>query len=606
MRVKISVPALLIAFVVVCRPACAQSANDVANIFGGLMQSVIARTAQAEWQKLPPGDADCIDRALRQQGWSLDSAIRQGILPSDARVSAARVSCRSQLPQQQPAAVQTQGYPQYVVDGLYLGGRVQFGSPSYLEYGCRPSEQFAGFTFCQKQRLERERRGNFASSYSLLHAADGTAVYVNRALEPAFFSGDEAKADIERLSKRLGNPNVIAMPRQSDVPFGMIASWGGVVLEPLDGASLKSLADGRELRVGFMIDHIGNLRKSARLGMPVYRLRGGPGFVWAASWNAYGVGSLQFLAINASAFDSGNPVSGGQPVAAAKPESPTEEDVRKAAADNAAAEKAEADRVAAQKAAAEKAAADRLAAEKEAAERAEAARLAAEKAAAERAEAARIAAEKAAAERAAAEKAAAEKAAKEAEIELARKAELRQKGLAYATASGTRWTIVRKLNEMTDRTDVAVESVQQNEEGVVAEVRGSCRNGEVSFSGLVVDTKGKPSISIPGRTPFGNDTGSGVSVLYRVNDAEPYNTFVPELEFSNKFQLAVFASPAGKSETVENTNRLLLSMLGVVRIFLKAADTWRVMVELKTTAGPIIVKIPIFDGNIQELFQACR
>jgi uncharacterized protein len=196
-------------------------------------------------------------------------------------------------------------HPEYVVDGLALGNRVAFESASYREYQCRPSDQFAGFFFCQKRRPMQGPRGSYISSNTILHSADGTAVYINRYLEPAFFDGDEAKTDVEGRSKKFGRPaGIIPMPASSDIPNGMIVYWGNVVLEPLDAATITALANGNSVRVGFMVDHIGNLRRSASLGLPIYRLRGGPGYVWAASWNDSGVGTLQFLTIDASRFGS--------------------------------------------------------------------------------------------------------------------------------------------------------------------------------------------------------------------------------------------------------------------------------------------------------------
>jgi len=36
------------------------------------------------------------------------------------------------------------------------------------------------------------------------------------------------------------------------------------------------------------------------------------------------------------------------------------------------------------------------------------------------------------------------------------------------------------------------------------------------------------------------------------------------------------------------------------------ASIWRIMVEVKTSLGPIVLKIPMFDGNVQEMAQACN
>jgi hypothetical protein len=194
-------------------------------------------------------------------------------------------------------------HPEYIVDGLSLGNRVVFDSAAYRDYQCRPSDQFAGFIFCQKKRLMQEARGSFTSSNTILHSGDGTAVYINRFLEPAFFDGDEAKTDVDGRSKKFGSPSrVIAMPTNSEVRNGMIVSWGDVILEPIDTATINALAAGNGARVGFMIDHIGNLRRSANLGLPIYRMRGGAGYVWAASWNDSGIGTLQFLTIDPSRF----------------------------------------------------------------------------------------------------------------------------------------------------------------------------------------------------------------------------------------------------------------------------------------------------------------
>jgi hypothetical protein len=191
-----------------------------------------------------------------------------------------------------------------VCPGDFVGIRTQ-DSFAYRQYQCRPSEQFVGFTWCQKKTDERTSRGRFSSSYSILHSQDGVALYINRFLEPAWFSGNEASDDINGRSKKYGAPTrVVPMPRQSSVPNGMIVTWGNVVLEPLDPNNVSQLAIGRDVRAGFMIDHIGNFQRSAQLGLPIYRLTSGAGYVWAASWDQRGIGTLRFLTIDASAIDA--------------------------------------------------------------------------------------------------------------------------------------------------------------------------------------------------------------------------------------------------------------------------------------------------------------
>ncbi|RTL77232.1 MAG: superinfection immunity protein [Bradyrhizobiaceae bacterium] len=227
------------------------------------------------------------------------------------------------------SAIQTRGVPIrlpdqsasvspsiYTVDGLRLGGRVISDSSTYREYNCLPSEQYAGFTRCQRNRAETSARGPFNTTNTILHSPDGSAFYINRSLSPAFFAGSEANDDINRLANRLGPPQIIAMPSQSPVPNGMIATWGAVTLEPIDTSARTDLASGRQVRLGLLIDHIGNFQRSAQAGLPIYRLTGGAGYVWSASWGNDGRGTLRFLTIDASKLP---PIDGVNPVARSGP-----------------------------------------------------------------------------------------------------------------------------------------------------------------------------------------------------------------------------------------------------------------------------------------------
>jgi hypothetical protein len=80
--------------------------------------------------------------------------------------------------------------------------------------------------------------------------------------------------------------------------------WGKVTLESLDATGVKELAAGRSPRQGILVDFIGNLTDSARRGLPIYRVTGGLGFVWAASFNQ-GRGILRFFAIDPSGLVPG-------------------------------------------------------------------------------------------------------------------------------------------------------------------------------------------------------------------------------------------------------------------------------------------------------------
>ena len=63
--------------------AFAQNANDIIRLFGGIMQNAASLAAQTEWSKLSESEIVCVDQALHQRGSNLQTAIRQGIIPSD-------------------------------------------------------------------------------------------------------------------------------------------------------------------------------------------------------------------------------------------------------------------------------------------------------------------------------------------------------------------------------------------------------------------------------------------------------------------------------------------------------------------------------------------
>lgn len=204
-------------------------------------------------------------------------------------------------PVQVPAPAQATGRDKavYSVAGMQLGTNVA-GSADYRDYTCAPTQQFPGFTGCQRQLAERSRRRRILESTSFLHAPDGSAVYINQNLEPVAMDENDAHDEVNRLSETLGRATLLPLPRIRGAPSGLIASWGAVSLQPLDPARMAELAAGSGDRPGILVDTIGNPQRSAQLGLPVYSLGGGAGYVWSASWNGRGRGALRMLAIDAS------------------------------------------------------------------------------------------------------------------------------------------------------------------------------------------------------------------------------------------------------------------------------------------------------------------
>jgi hypothetical protein len=195
--------------------------------------------------------------------------------------------------------VTVQSFP-YIVDGLALGGQIKFESQSYKQYQCRPSDQFTGFTWCQRARTERNRHGE-ASSHSILHNQDGRIAYVNRYIEPALFGRNDIRNEIDRLSAKFGErPREFRIPQHNGLPRAVIAVWGKIQLQQLNRDDVSIIASGGRLQKGILVGSLGDIQRSAKRGTPVYRLAGGPGFLWSASFDKDGTGILRFLAVDPS------------------------------------------------------------------------------------------------------------------------------------------------------------------------------------------------------------------------------------------------------------------------------------------------------------------
>jgi hypothetical protein len=198
----------------------------------------------------------------------------------------------------------------YVVDGILLGA--SFQPPR--EYQCSPSEQFAEYTWCQRKRQERGRRGTLRSTNSILHGRGGSVAYVSREIRPAFFAGNDIQPEIKRLSARFGAPaRETRLPERDDLSIAVIVLWGSLRLEELDGKSRSALETGALSQQSLFVDHLGDVRQSLQLGLPVYRLDGGPGYFWSAASNRSGRGHLRFLAIDVAALAATKDVAASTP-----------------------------------------------------------------------------------------------------------------------------------------------------------------------------------------------------------------------------------------------------------------------------------------------------
>ncbi|MFZ1095390.1 MAG: zinc ribbon domain-containing protein [Xanthobacteraceae bacterium] len=193
----------------------------------------------------------------------------------------------------------------YDVGGLALGARVDFESPAYRGYQCSVSELFPDFMRCQRTQRQQDYSTfrSFETTNSILHDRDGKAVYINRHIAPWSFDRNEFQDEIKRLSSRFGErAREMRLPPREGVQAAIIAVWGKIQLTELDADAISILASGESPRKGLLIDYLGNLKRSAQLGFPVYSITGGPGYLWSAGVDRSYRGHIRVLAVDPAAL----------------------------------------------------------------------------------------------------------------------------------------------------------------------------------------------------------------------------------------------------------------------------------------------------------------
>ena len=193
----------------------------------------------------------------------------------------------------------------YAVEGLAVGTKIDPTAPAYRGYQCSPSEQFPDFTRCQRtqKQLYGGTRRSVEVTSATLHGRDGRAVYVNRYLAPWSFERNEIQAGLKQLSTKFGKPaREMRPPPHEGFQTAIIATWGKIELTQLDADAMSILAAGESPRKGLLIDYLGNLSRSAQLGLPVYSINGGAGYLWSASIDRNNLGHIRVLAVDPAAL----------------------------------------------------------------------------------------------------------------------------------------------------------------------------------------------------------------------------------------------------------------------------------------------------------------
>ena len=202
------------------------------------------------------------------------------------------------------ASITTAAAAHYSVSGFALEQRIPLNSPNYRSYSCGDSQDFDDYTFCRRTEQRRTSLGTGALSSELLHAKDGTAIYLMENLAPVLLDQSSVEKEISALSREIGQqPRKVDWSRPgSGQPTSVIAVWGRTDLHPvkIDASARDQIKTDSDVGSGLMVDTIGNLVLSAKSGLPVYKIAGGAGYVYSASFDANGRGHRHYVAVDIS------------------------------------------------------------------------------------------------------------------------------------------------------------------------------------------------------------------------------------------------------------------------------------------------------------------
>lgn len=199
------------------------------------------------------------------------------------------------------AAIVQAGVPgsaaEYVVDGFELGRPIPPGDANYASYDCKTSADYDGAVMCSKSESKKGQAGRLLVSSTLVHAEDGPTWLESVHVAPVKLSQRALEKEIKDLTRVIG-----AEPRTVDWEPGytpelkaVIATWGDVELEEVYFPVPEDIG-----RAGGYIDLIGDPAVSLEKFLPVYRVKGGAGYIYAANFNASGIGDRYYVAVNAA------------------------------------------------------------------------------------------------------------------------------------------------------------------------------------------------------------------------------------------------------------------------------------------------------------------
>jgi tetratricopeptide (TPR) repeat protein len=187
---------------------------------------------------------------------------------------------------------------EYSVDGWKLGGTVT--GPGLQSYSCKPSNAFAQLTSCSRTQT-RSRGYNYSAFGTVMHDDNGAIVLLKVKVAPVQITRKEIEQEIVQLSGELGSKPALQpewAEASGDQPASVIARWGQIKLEVIDSDAGTAVESGQYPAMDALVDTLGDVQRSIKSGFQIYRILGGMGFIYSASFGRTGRGHRQYIAVN--------------------------------------------------------------------------------------------------------------------------------------------------------------------------------------------------------------------------------------------------------------------------------------------------------------------
>ena len=190
---------------------------------------------------------------------------------------------------------------QYSVEGFVLGERIAPTNPNYQSYTCKQSDDFDEAIRCERTQVKSGRAGKH---YRLQHADPCSGrhghLYHGQRFSCVAQQGSRAKRDryaLDRDQRKAKQSRVAAegcgqRPLRSS-SHGGSSNWMRLTIDAAD----RHCA-GQKPTFGRLVDALGDLKRSAQENLPIYRIRGGSGYVYAASFDTAARGNRHYVAAN--------------------------------------------------------------------------------------------------------------------------------------------------------------------------------------------------------------------------------------------------------------------------------------------------------------------